>query len=147
MPLIEADRCSIVGALEALGDTWSVLVLRELFFGVRRFNDIQADLGISRSVLADRLARLVELGVIRAVPYQEPGTRVRNEYRLTRKGVGLQPMIVALKEWGDEYVNGGEATALLIDRETGDEVRVELRATNGRRVEPRDIDVRVATTV
>jgi DNA-binding HxlR family transcriptional regulator len=147
MTLIEADRCSVVGALDALGDTWSVLVLRELFFGVRRFNDIQADLGISRSVLADRLARLVELGLIRAVPYQEPGTRVRHEYRLTRKGVGLLPMMVALMAWGDEHVNGGEGPARLVDRETGDEVRVELRATNGRRVEPRDIEVRVATAV
>src|SRR3954463_13582326 len=81
------SSCSIAGALTALGDTWSIMVLRELFFGVRRFNEIQEDLAISRSVLTNRLNRLVELGVVRTVPYQEPGDRVRNEYRLTRKGV------------------------------------------------------------
>ena len=59
----------------------------------------------------------------------------------------LLPMMVALKEWGDEHVNGGEGPAWLVDRETGDEVRVELRASNGRRVEPRDIEVRLAATV
>ena len=69
------ERCSIIGTLDALGDTWSVLVLRQLFYGVHRFNDIQDGLGISRSVLADRLARLVDLEVVRAVPYKEPGTR------------------------------------------------------------------------
>jgi DNA-binding HxlR family transcriptional regulator len=136
---IESDRCSIAGALAALGDSWSVLVLRELFFGVRRFNDIQDDLGVSRSVLADRLARLAELGVIRAVPYQDPGSRARHEYRLTRKGVGLLPMMVALKAWGDEHVNAGHGPVSLHDRETGEEVGVELRSASGRLVPPNDI--------
>ena len=98
------DMCSVIGTVEALGDTWSILVLRELFYGVRRFNDMQRDLGISRSVLTDRLSRLVALGVARSVPYQEPGDRVRHEYRLTRKGVGLLPVIVALKQWGDDHL-------------------------------------------
>ena len=136
---IEAERCSIVGALDALGDTWSVLVLRELFFGVRRFNDIQHDLGISRSVLADRLGRLTDLGIIRGVPYQDPGSRVRHEYRVTRKGVGLLPLLIALKEWGDEHVNDGEAPVELRDVETGEEVRLEMRTPSGRRVEPNEI--------
>jgi DNA-binding HxlR family transcriptional regulator len=131
--------CSIAAALEVLGDTWSVLVLRELFFGVRRFNDIQTELGISRSVLSDRLARLADHGIVRTVPYQEPGSRVRHEYRLTRKGVGLLPLVVALKEWGDQHVQGGEGPVVLLDTITGDEVRLELRTTGGRRVEPNEI--------
>ena len=106
--LIDPERCSIAGTIAALGDTWSILVLRELFFGVRRFNEIQADLGISRSVLTARLNRLVELGVIRTDTYQEPGERSRPQYRLTRKGVRLLPAIVALMEWGDEFVNDGD---------------------------------------
>ncbi len=101
------DRCSIAGTLDALGDEWSVLVLRELFFGVRRFNDIQHDLGISRSVLTERLARLVEVGVVKVVPYRDPGQRERHEYRLTRAGVGLLPAMIALMQWGDQHVNGG----------------------------------------
>jgi DNA-binding HxlR family transcriptional regulator len=136
----EGRRCSIIGTVEALGDGWSILVLRELFFGVHRFNDIQRDLGISRSVLTDRLARLVELGVARAVPYQEPGERVRSEYRLTRKGVALLPVLVSLMEWGDEYLNDGKGPVHLTDRATGQRVRVELRADD-HRVEPNEIAV------
>src|SRR6187549_2690005 len=123
-----ADRCSIAGTLAALGDTWSIMVLRELFFGVHRFNDLQRELEVSRSVLTDRLARLVDLGVARAVPYQEPGERVRSEYRLTRKGVALLPVLVSLMEWGDEYLNEGRGPVHLTDRASGQRVRVELRA-------------------
>src|SRR5215218_1791337 len=97
-PHISVEHCSIAGALDALGDDWSVLVLRELFFGVRRFNEIQEHLGISRSVLTERLARLVDLGVVRVAPYREPGQRERNEYRLTLAGVGLLPVMVALMQ-------------------------------------------------
>lgn len=140
--LTGVENCSIAGALDALGDTWSILVLRELFFGVRRFNDIQADLGISRSVLTDRLARLVDLGVARTEDYQEPGERVRSQYRLTRKGVGLLPVMVALKEWGDEYVNEGVGPVTLREIESGDDVRLELRTTSGRVVQAHEIAAR-----
>ena len=134
--------CSIAGALDALGDTWSILVLRELFFGVRRFNDIQRDLNISRSVLTDRLARLVSIGVVRTEPYQEPGDRVRSQYRLTRKGVALLPAIVALKEWGDTYVYDGEPPVTLYERATGEPVRLEFRSASGRLVQPNEMSPR-----
>ena len=136
---IDSTDCSIIGSVEALGDVWSILVLREVFLGARRFNDMQADLGISRSVLSDRLARLVELGVIRPVAYQEPGDRVRHEYRPTRKGVGLLPLVVALKTWGDEYLNDGAETVRIVDRETGEDVHLEFRTTSGRKVEPNEM--------
>jgi DNA-binding HxlR family transcriptional regulator len=135
---LERERCSIVGALDAIGDTWSVLVLRQLFFGVHRFNEIQDGLGISRSVLTDRLNRLVELGVIKTVPYQEPGHRVRHEYRMTRKGVGLLPLMVALMQWGDEHVNAGHPPVALCDRSTGERVKLELRTESGP-IEPNEI--------
>lgn len=139
---IDPRTCSIAGALEALGDAWSILVLRELFYGVHRFNDIQNVLGISRSVLTDRLARLVEIGVARTEPYQEPGDRVRKQYRLTRKGVRLLPVIVSLMEWGDEYLFDGEGPIILEDRETGDTVGVELRSSSGALVQPNQIVTR-----
>ena len=135
-------QCSIAGALSALGDSWSFLVLRELFFGVRRFNDIQRDLNISRSVLTDRLARLVSIGVVRTEPYQEPGDRVRSQYRLTRKGVALLPAIVALKEWGDTYVYDGEPPVTLYERATGEPVRLEFRSASGRLVQPNEMSPR-----
>ena len=137
--------CSIAGTLDALGDVWSILVLREMFFGVHRFNDMLTDLGISRSVLTNRLTRLVRLGVARTVPYQEPGDRLRNEYRLTRKGVGLLPVLVSLMEWGDEHVNGGSGPFTLHDRESGDRVHVELRTVGGEPVEPHQMRVRRTT--
>lgn len=135
-------NCSIIGAVEALGDVWSILVLRELFLGVRRFNDIQNDLGISRSVLASRLARMVDLGIVRTVPYQEPGDRVRNEYRPTRKGVGLLPLLMTLKTWGDEHLKSGEATIRITDIESGEDVRLEFRTPSGKLVEPHHIVAR-----
>ena len=136
---IDPGNCSIIGAVDALGDAWSILVLRELFLGIRRFNDIQGDLGISRSVLAARLARLVELGVVRTVPYQEPGDRVRDEYRPTRKGVGLLPLLVTLKTWGDENLNHGVETLRIIERESGEDVRLEFRTASGKQVQPNQL--------
>ena len=137
------DRCSIAGTLAALGDNWSIMVLRELFFGVHRFNDLQRDLGVSRSVLSDRLARLVDLGVVRGVPYQDPGERSRLEYRLTREGVDLLPVMLSLMEWGDRYLYGGDAPITVHDRMTHEPVRVEMRTASGRRVEPNEMDPRV----
>lgn len=139
---VDAETCSIAGTLDALGDTWSILVLRELFFGVHRFNDLQRDLGVSRSVLTDRLGRLVALGVVRAVPYQEPGERARSEYRLTRKGVDLLPVIISLKEWGDRHLDDGVGPISLFDRETGEPIRLELRTPSGRQVAANEIEPR-----
>ena len=140
--LVHPANCSITATLDALGDSWSIMVLRELFYGVRRFNDIQTDLGISRSVLTNRLARLVTIGVTRTRPYQEPGDRVRNEYWLTRKGVALMPVLIALMEWGDQFLSDGEAPLVLFERESGEEVRLEMRTSSGNRVEPDQIITR-----
>ena len=138
-----ADLCSIAGTLAALGDTWSIMVLRELFHGVHRFNDLQSELAVSRSVLSDRLARLVDLGVARAVPYQDPGERSRLEYRLTLKGVDLLPVMLSLMEWGDRYLNDGDGPVTVYDRITDEPVRVEIRTPSGRRAEPNEMDVRM----
>src|SRR6478735_315836 len=143
---LDPFHCSIVGATEALGDTWSILVLRELFYGVHRFNDMQTELGISRSVLTERLNRLVELGMVKAVPYQDPGERARKEYRLTRKGVALLPVMVSLMEWGDAYVNGGDGPVTLHDRESGKRVRLELRTNDGE-IPPHQIEPRLRPAV
>ncbi len=93
--------CSIAGALEVVGERWSLLIVREVLLGVRRFDDIQADLGIARNILQTRLTRLSELGVLERRPYQERPTR--HEYRLTEKGLDLWPTLVSLMQWGDRY--------------------------------------------
>jgi DNA-binding HxlR family transcriptional regulator len=140
---IDWRECSIAAALDALGDTWSILVLRELFFNRRRFNDMQRDLGISRSVLAERLNRLNGLGLIKSEPYQEPGDRVRKQYRLTRKGVGLLHTVIALMEFGNDHLGVEVGLVTLHDRQTGDPVRLELRSSSGRLVAPNEIETRL----
>jgi DNA-binding HxlR family transcriptional regulator len=96
-------NCSIFRAMDVLGDRWTLLVLREAFMGVRRFTDMQRDLGVARNVLADRLNGLVEAGVLERRQYQD--RPVRHEYRLTTMGKELQPAILALMHWGDRHLS------------------------------------------
>jgi DNA-binding HxlR family transcriptional regulator len=97
----KSQTCSVAGALEVVGERWSLLIVRNVFLGVRRFEQMQAGLGIARNVLQTRLTRLVDQGVLERIPYQERPTRY--EYRLTEKGLDLWPTVVALMQWGDRY--------------------------------------------
>jgi DNA-binding HxlR family transcriptional regulator len=103
-------NCSIARPLSFLGERWSILVLRDLFLGRRRFDEIQESLGIATNVLSQRLATLVEEGIAERRPYSEHPERF--EYRLTEKGRDLQPVLLALLRWGDRYT-AGEAGAPL----------------------------------
>ena len=93
--------CSVARALEAIGDRWTMLVIRDAFVGVRRFDEFQERLGIARNVLTDRLSRLVDEGILEKHEYQERPQRF--EYRLTPKGVDLFPVLVSLMKWGDRH--------------------------------------------
>ncbi len=95
------QNCSIARALELVGERWTILVLRDVFLGRRRFDQLQRSLGVARNVLAARLDRLVAEGILEKVPYQERPPR--HEYRLTSKGLDLWPVIVELLRWGDRY--------------------------------------------
>jgi DNA-binding HxlR family transcriptional regulator len=95
------QTCSIARTLEVVGERWTILILRDVFLGVRRFDALQADLGIARNVLATRLERLVDAEILKKHAYQERPARY--EYRLTEKGVGLWPVVVELMQWGDRY--------------------------------------------
>ena len=94
--------CSIARTLEVIGDRWSILILRDCFRGVRRFDEFQRDLGIARNILTDRLQKLVDHGVLARRPYQQHPPR--HEYRLTAKGIDLSPALVALMHWGDTWL-------------------------------------------
>ncbi|MFE3762249.1 winged helix-turn-helix transcriptional regulator [Streptomyces sp. NPDC059104] len=105
----DAD-CSIAQALDVVGDWWTLLIVRDTARGLHRFDELQRELGMSRKVLAERLKLLVEAGVLTRTPYQE--RPVRHEYRLTPRGRGLLPVLVALQDWGDAWILGeGEMTA------------------------------------
>ena len=108
------DGCSIAATLAAVGDRWTLLILRDLFRGVRRFERLHQDLGIARNLLTDRLQRLVDLEIVHRVPYQD--RPVRHEYHLTTKGADLSPALVALMHWGDRwYAVDGPPTLLVHD--------------------------------
>ena len=87
------DGCTIGRAMEVLGEKWTLVVLREVFSGIRRFDDMRVRTGVPRQVLTNRLAMLVDQGVLRRQPYREPGSRERHEYRLTPKGLDLYPRV------------------------------------------------------
>ncbi len=108
--------CSIARALEIVGDRWTILILRDAFRGLRRFDELQRDLEIPRAVLSDRLRKLVEAGVLSRRRYQERPDRY--EYRLTSMGRQLSPILVALMQWGDRWLSGprGAPTLLVHDR-------------------------------
>jgi DNA-binding HxlR family transcriptional regulator len=125
-------NCAIGAAVEIIGERPTFLVLREAFNGVRRFADMQRRTAIPRQVLSDRLARLVDEGLLRKVPYQESGQRPRSEYRLTEKGLDLYPVLVAMMDWGDKYgVGSAGPQVLLRHRDCGEPVELQLACAAG----------------
>ncbi len=135
------ENCTIGRAMGVLGERWTLVVLREVFSGVRRFEEMRVRTGIPRQVLTNRLAKLVGHGVLRRVPYQEPGARVREEYRLTPKGFDLYPVLVALREWGDQYLADPEGPPLMTaHRDCGAQVHALLRCDAGHELAgPREV--------
>jgi DNA-binding HxlR family transcriptional regulator len=113
-PAYATADCSVARALGVVGERWTLLIVREAFDGVRRFREFQARLGLASNLLAARLDALVEAGVLRRVPYREPGDRLRNEYRLTERGLDLKPTLVALMEWGDKYLAGPDGPSVVV---------------------------------
>ncbi len=133
------EPCSIAAAVSIVGEKWTLLVLREAFSGVTRFDEFLRRTGCSTAILSSRLKALVAYGILRRVPYQEPGDRVRDAYRLTRAGVDLLPAIVALMQWGDRYLTpDGEGPMLLRDRESGTPIHVALVNALGEPVAPKN---------
>jgi DNA-binding HxlR family transcriptional regulator len=133
----DSTRCSVARTAEVVGDGWTVLVLRDLFNGIRRFDDLAAHLGVARNVLTRRLAALTAAGVITREPYREPGARVRHEYRLTDAGRDLLPVILAMLAWGDTHRADVNGPPVLVEHVgCGAPVHVEVHCAEGHRVEP-----------
>jgi DNA-binding HxlR family transcriptional regulator len=124
--LAEQD-CSIARPASLLGDRWTLVILRQAFNGIKRFEDFQETLGISRSLLSERLNRLVEAGVLRREPYKD-SVRTRDRYRLTEMGLDLYPVLMALRAWGDRWLRDGPP-AVIRHRGCGGEPTLELRCS------------------
>jgi DNA-binding HxlR family transcriptional regulator len=112
------ETCPVARALDLIGDRWSLLIVRDAFDGTRRFGDFQQGLGVARSVLADRLKRLVDAGILAVAPASD-GTAYQ-EYQLTSQGESLFPLVVALRQWGERYLfQPGEARSQLVETHSG----------------------------
>jgi DNA-binding HxlR family transcriptional regulator len=135
-------RCSVARSLEVLGEKWTLLVVREAFFGVTRFADFRARLGVAPDVLTARLETLVEGGELERRPYQDEGQRQREEYVLTESGAELKTVLAAFVAWGDVHRPSGFGPSIAyVDRETEAPVRLAFVAEDGRELAPEDVDV------
>lgn len=112
-PLRDLVECSLPAALEAMGERWSFMILRASFNGLHHFEEFQSELGIARNILANRLARLVEHGILTREALPEDRRKI--QYRLTDKGLALLPTMVALRQWGERWETGTPATPVLVD--------------------------------
>jgi DNA-binding HxlR family transcriptional regulator len=138
-----APDCSIERALELVSTRSALLLMREAFYGVTRFDELTARAGISEPVAAARLKELVAHGLLVREPYREPGQRTRSAYHLTEKGAELLPVLVALLSWGDRWApaGGDGGPVALTHRDCGEPVQAELRCAAGHRVTAPEIHV------
>jgi DNA-binding HxlR family transcriptional regulator len=128
----DSDACSIARTLALVGDRWTLLVLRDVANGVRRFDELAGHLGIARNVLSRRLARLTDEGLVERSAYREPGARERHQYRLSQAGRDLVPVLLAFMAWGDRHLAGPEGPPVVVRHaDCGAPVKVSLTCADG----------------
>jgi DNA-binding HxlR family transcriptional regulator len=140
----KATHCSVDRALGVVGTRSALLLMREAYYGTRRFDDFAARVGITEAVASARLRELVEAGLLTREPYREPGQRTRHEYVLTEMGRDLAPAALALMQWGDHWLAGPEGPPLALTHAgCGEPVAVEVRCGAGHDVPLSQIAVNV----
>jgi len=144
---LERDACPIARSLDAIGDWWSLLIIRDAFLGVRRFSEFQKSLGLARNILTVRLRSLVEQGILTTAPASD-GSAYR-EYVLMPKGRGLFPILVALRQWSEEFdARPDEIRTCLVDRANGQPVKkLALYSEDGQLLGAGDTDVKPRSAV
>jgi DNA-binding HxlR family transcriptional regulator len=138
----EKAECPVARSLDALGDWWSLLIIRDAHLGLRRFSEFQKNLGCAKNILTVRLRALIERGILKTVPASDGSAY--QEYVLTPKGRGVFPVLVALRQWSEEFsFSPGACATLLVDRDSGQPVRkLELHARDGRLLGVGDTELR-----
>ena len=132
------EGCGIAAALEAIGERWSFLILRGALNGLRHFEEFQATLGIARNILANRLAKLVDKGILVRRTLETDRRKV--EYRLTEKGEALLPVMLALRQWGEAYDANCRSMPVLCDRRDGEPIQpIAILSHDGRRLTLKDL--------
>jgi DNA-binding HxlR family transcriptional regulator len=139
----QPDTCPVARAVELVADRWSLLLVRNALNGTRRFSDFQRELGVARSILAERLRRLVEAGIFDVQPASD-GTSYQ-EYALTPKGEQLFPLVVALRQWGEQHLfSPGEARSELVETASGKPLGVVVTTMDGGGIAPGAASIRKA---
>lgn len=139
---LEKAECPVARSLDVIGDWWSLLIIRDAFLGICRFSEFQKSIGLAKNILTVRLRALVDDGILKTAPASDGSAY--QEYVLTPKGRGVFPVLVALRQWSEEFSGepGGFPT-LLVDRDEGQPVRkLELRAADGRLLGNGETEVR-----
>ena len=141
---LEGNACPVARTLDLIGDWWSLLIVRDALDGIRRFSDFQKNLDIAKNMLSARLKSLVEQGILQTVPAADGGAY--KEYVLTERGKALQTVIVALSQWGGEFMYAaGEPGSVMVDAKNHQPIRkLELMAADGRLLAPEDVATRLA---
>jgi DNA-binding HxlR family transcriptional regulator len=132
------SECPVARTLEAIGDRWSLMIIRDAFDGIRRFSEFQKSLGVAKNILASRLKTLVEIGIFDVRPASD-GSAYK-EYALTEKGREIFPVVVSLRQWGERFLfKPQEPRSVLLDNEFGQPLKpLEVRSSSGQKLEPSD---------
>jgi len=137
------DGCSAARVLDLLGTKTAFLVVRECFYGTTRFEDFVARIGTSAPAVSRALKQLKGAGIVVPVPYREPGTRARDEYRLTDAGEDLLPVFLSLMQWGDKYLQEGRPPLTFVEADTGRAMRVRVTPDPAAETMAGDIEIRL----
>ena len=136
------DACSVARLVDLLNTKTAFLIIRECFYGTSRFEDFVDRIGASAPAVSRALKQLESAGVLIRVPYQEPGRRSRDEYRLTAAGEDLLPVFLAMMQWGDAHLQGGRGPLAFVDADTGKRVRVCVTTDDAAATSSDDIEIR-----
>ena len=137
----DTSNCSIARTLEVVGEKWTILILREVWYGSSRFNEFERVLGCPRNLLAERLRKLVEHDILSTETYQETGARGRLRYVITPKGMDLLPAVLGLMQWGDRYRADPQGPAVVTrHRGCGARVDVQVRCEHDHHVGPTETE-------
>jgi DNA-binding HxlR family transcriptional regulator len=136
--------CPVTKAMRELGDKWTLLIMRECFWGFKRFDDFQTNLNISKSVLTTKLNQMIEMDLLEKQSYKEKGKRTRHEYTFTQKGKDLTKIILSFLDWGNKYlVEAGETTIKVVDKTTQEDVKIEIVDNMGKPLKYRELEMKV----
>lgn len=141
LPYLLPELCGLAAAAELLGDQWVLLILREAFYGVSRFETIRAHTKITKQTLANRLKKMTELGLLCKIPYQEEGKRERYEYILTAKSHSLAPILFSMMDWGHKNILHDTPHIVLTDKESGEVLHSAFATVDGKIVDSKNIQI------